>query len=107
MLEIPLPEMIKVGGFNYTIKVDAENDTLLTDNDSWGEHSGRQRVLRILSTAPEQQFSKTFIHEVLHAIDMVYQSNKLNDEEVSAISNGLLQVLEELGIRFVKVIKCV
>jgi len=105
VLEIPLPEMIKVGGFNYTIKVDAENDTLLTDNGNWGEHSGRQRVLRILSTAPAQQFSETFLHEVLHAIDCVYHYNGLNNEDVTALSNGLFQVMEELGIRFVKVIK--
>ncbi len=102
MVEILLPSTIKIGGFDYEIKVDGETDTLLIDNDNWGEHSGRQRLLRIKSTAPPQQFSKTFIHEILHAIDLVYQNGKLSNEEVSAISNGLLQVLEQLDVRFVK-----
>jgi len=102
MIEIKLPKSIKVGGFDYKIDISLRRDKQLKDNDNWGEHSGRNREISIVSDCSPQQFSSTFIHEALHAVDCVYQQSELTDKQVSALSHGLHQVLEQLKIRFVK-----
>lgn len=101
-MKVVIPACIKVGGFDYSIKADSENDVELKDNDNWGEHSGRLRQIRIQSDCTPQQFSQTFLHEILHAIDTVYQGVKLSNEEITSLSSGLFQVLEQLDVRFVK-----
>ena len=102
MIEIKVPSSIKVGGYDYIIEVSPEHDKELEDFDNWGEHSARLKRIRIRSRCSEQQFSETFLHEILHAVDEVYNHHGLNNEIVSALSQGLFQVLEQLGIRFKK-----
>ena len=101
MYEIKIPASIKIGGFDYLVEVSEYHTTELRDNSNWGEHSERQRRIRFDPTALPQQISQTFIHEIVHAVDAVYQGRKLTEDSTHAMANGLLQVLEQLGIRFV------
>ena len=102
MHEIVLPETIKVGGFDYPILINDEVNRALEDNRWRGEHSDLWKNIKILSRLDPQSFSATFIHEVLHAINSVYLDSDLREYQIAAISNGFHQVLEQLGVRFIK-----
>ena len=103
MYEIQIPDTIKVGGIDYTIRHTKESDKDLVDADRWGSHSERQHCIDLRTDCSPQQKSATFIHECLHAIDTVYLSKQIGDERIiGGLESGLLQVLEQLGIRFVK-----
>lgn len=102
MIEIELPRTIKVGGFTYTIEVSAEHDRDLQGRALWAEHSGALKRIRVDSQCSSEQFAESFGHELLHALDCVYNNNKLTEEDTNGLAQGLFQVLEQLGIRFVK-----
>ena len=76
MIEIPIPESLKVGGFDYSIELSHRNDRELRSDNNWGECSGYLRRIRIDTEASPIQFSETFLHEVIHAIDHVYGYNR-------------------------------
>ena len=99
--KIKIPASIKIGGYDYEIEVSEYHTTELRDNSNWGEHSERQRRIRFDPTALPQQISQTFLHEIIHAVDAVYQGRKLTEDSTHAIANGLLQVFEQLGVRFI------
>ena len=101
MIEVEIPKTIKVGGYDYTIQVTPDVDIDLESRGHFGEHSTARRCLRIRSQCLPQEISDTFLHETIHAVDSVYSYAKLSDEQVEALSHGLLQVLEQLGIRFI------
>ncbi len=102
MIEIQVPETIKIGGHDYKIEVCPERDQSLTEEDWNGEHSSRSHRIAVLSTLAPQLFSKVFMHEVLHGINAVYYHSKLEEEAAQSLSEGLLQVMEQLRVRFVK-----
>ncbi len=101
MHEIQIPKTIQVGGFNYDIDTGGHYNEELSRHGHWAEHSAIARNIRLDTTMKPQQASKTFIHEVLHAINMIYSNESLAEEEVQNISQGVFQVMEQLGIRFV------
>ncbi len=102
MIEIKIPKKLKVGGFDYSLEMSEYHDRELWDAENWGEHSVKLRRIRISTGCSVQQFSETFWHEIIHAVDTVYQGSKLSNDEVAALSNGLFQVLEQLGVRIVQ-----
>lgn len=101
MYEINIPASIKIGGFDYRIEKSESHNKELQEDNCWGEHSEKQRRIWFDSSASPQQISQTFIHEIIHAVDAVYQGRKLTEDSIHAVANGLLQVLEQLGIRFI------
>jgi hypothetical protein len=98
MVEVVIPKTIKVGGFDYTIEMTPAHDAELRDNKNYGECSNQLKRIRICSDCQGQQFSETFIHEIVHAIDNVFGHNTLTEDQVHALGNGFLQVFEQLGI---------
>ncbi len=102
MVEIKVPATLKIGGFDYSVEVNVIHDRELRSDGNWGQCADRLRRIRIESTSLPQQFSETFLHEVLHAIDGIYGHYELKEEQYHHLGQGLLQVFEQLGIRFVK-----
>ncbi len=100
MYEIEIPESIKVGGCDYTIYIDTPTDRELELDSHIGQHSDLLKRIRIRSSLLPQQFSEVFFHEVLHAVSCVYCAD-LEERQVVGMSNGIHQVLEQLGVRFV------
>ncbi len=98
-MKIKIPKTIKVGGFDYRITFDLVNDE---EGSKWGWWRNFPQEIELSKEAPEQRRSHTFIHELLHAIDDTYLGNKLSEDEVIGLTTGLHQILEQLGIRFVK-----
>jgi len=103
VIEIAIPDTIKIGGFNYTILHNKDKDIELYDNVVFGTHSAMLRRIELKTDSPPQQKSLTFIHECLHAIDDIYLCQQIkSDILIDGLANGLLQLFEQLGVRFVK-----
>jgi len=103
MYEIKIPDVIKIGGFDYSVVHSKENDIELKDANLWGSHSERLRRIELNTEASSQQKSATFIHECLHAIDTVYLNGQIDDHKIiRGLESGLHQILEQLGVRFVR-----
>lgn len=100
--QVPIPRKIKIGGFDYSIVVSPAFDKELFADGNKGSMSSRLRRIIVSSTLPPQDFSETFVHEILHAVDDIYTNSSLTENQVFLLANGLLQVLEQLGVRFVK-----
>jgi hypothetical protein len=102
MIELAIPLSLKVGGLDYKIECSEETARELRANGCWGEHNGWLQRIRIRKELGSQVQSQVFIHEVIHAISDIYLNGKLNDDDlVEPLSQGLTQVFEELGVRFV------
>lgn len=105
MHRVKVLKKIKIGGFDYTIKLSDRINKELDSSGIWGRHFGPLREIQLASDGnmSAQQFSQTFLHELIHAISSVYcESKELAEADVAAVSNGLYQALEQLGVRFVK-----
>lgn len=102
MIEITIPSMIEVGGFDYSIVSDIETDKELEAESAWGQHSQVLKRIRLCSVMSSQQCSSTVIHELLHAVSDECLSEGLNEGQVKGLTHGLLQVFKQLGVGFVK-----
>ena len=102
MIRIPLPQRLKVGGHTYSIETSAKINAELNSRNAWGLHNATFRRIQLDTSSSEAQFSQAALHEFLHAVDTVYSDGNLSDLTVSTLSEGLLQILEQLGVRLVK-----
>uniref|UniRef100_A0A6M3LRK1 SprT-like domain-containing protein n=1 Tax=viral metagenome TaxID=1070528 RepID=A0A6M3LRK1_9ZZZZ len=101
MIEVQIPASIKVGGFDYNIKIDVKTDEELKGHGWRGSQCEYSRDIEIMSTLRPQEFSSIAIHELLHAVSLVYGVD-LCEHDNGVLANGLHQVMEQLGVRFVK-----
>lgn len=100
-----LPKKLKVGGhiykiifpFKFTERVDLvgqhDSQTLeirVNDKDSGGRDIADSRIKEV------------FWHEILHAIDVAYNGDKIEEDTVRRLSEGLYQVLNDNFIVKVK-----
>ena len=103
--QIKVPHKIKVGGFDYKICQSKRIEKELDAEAMWGSHSEILREIHLMrgdGKISAQQYSQSFLHEVIHSINAVYRRSKLDEDDISGISRGLHQVFEQLGIRFIK-----
>jgi len=102
MIEVSVSGGIKVGGFDYQVDMsEAAHRDLLADNDS-GQCDFRNKVISVDCAESPQQVSKVFIHEIIEAVNHVYCNDKIEHEKIQQLSFGIHQVIESLGLRFVK-----
>lgn len=96
-----IPETLKVGGFNYLVKKGYEFSER-TDLKGQTQHELLKIVIAEKTAGgksyPKQQTEECFIHEIVHAVDYIYNNNSLKEKDVSAISLGLYQVLNDNGL---------
>lgn len=102
MYEIKIPKEIKIGGIDFAIKMDEVTHISLNDRSNRGEHSDRCRLISIDNSLSSQDISITFTHECCHAVDSIYCNNELSEYQIRGMAHGIHQVLEQLGIRFVR-----
>ncbi len=105
MIEIEIPDNLKIGGHEYKIQCSQEEDAILDAQPPagwWGRHSEANRIIVIHSKASPTQQSRTFLEEAGHAINNVYSGNAIEHDKVKDYAEGLLQLFEQLGVRFVK-----
>lgn len=102
MIEIKIPHSFRVGGFTYRIRQGNEVHDNLEELGRWGQHSGVHHRIDLDCAANPEQLSKTFGHELLHAVNFIYCGDKVSEDDIQGLSQGLFQVMEQLGVRFVK-----
>lgn len=97
-MEIEIPKSIKVGGKTYSILY----PYVFTERtDLRGQTCSDTLEIKIsdqLKTGEKfhtENIQETFIHEVLHAVDIIYNSNKLEEDEITRLGEGLFQVLKD------------
>lgn len=96
-MKIKVPDTIKIGGHKYTIILD--NGKRMLDENIYGEINHRKLEIRINSTRPDSQRREALIHEILHGVDKVYDSD-CDEKTISHLSEGLNQTFDELDIQF-------
>jgi len=95
-MKIYIPEKVKVCGKVYDITYPYN---FVDDSVYYG--MCRHATLRILlgnksesgETLPKDIIDETFIHELTHTINHIYLDNKLDENEVGRLSEGLYQVI--------------
>jgi len=100
--EIHISRGITVGGFDIEIRINDESDKELYSVIKDGSCSLFLQRILLKSNLTPQGLSALYIHEVFHAIDKVYLDDSLTEIQIAALANGWLQILEQLGVRFVK-----
>jgi len=98
-MDIEIPDTIKVGGLDYTVIFG--RSLRLAGNLRKGETRYAEQVIAIDDTALQQQINEVMLHELLHAVDNVYNADCLTEDEVNRLAHGLHQVFEQLGINFI------
>jgi len=96
-VNIKIPQEIKVGGHAFKVVLD-------NIGEGYGRRADIDYKRLVISIVPDKVYSvknEGFIHEILHAIDTVYLSRKIDSEDIiEPLAEGLWQVFEQLGIEF-------
>lgn len=108
--KMKIPERLKVGGHWYTVKYPHD---FQERNDVWGAHLPHKRTILLAGddgSGEKRAMSAvtvSFIHELLHAIDLIYgaeclfkfkANDGLNEESrVSLLAEAIFQVLVDNG----------
>lgn len=101
MNEVNISKGIQVGGFRYAVDTSEKaHRDLLADHDA-GQCDCRNKVISLDYDESPEQISKTFIHEVIEAVNHVYCNDKVEHEKIQQLSFGIHQVCESLEVRFV------
>ena len=93
-----IPKKIKVGGHIY----DVDTNYFFKERfDRCGSSDHQQKEIKItkIDTGGRPRHISdvevTFIHELLHCVDEVYNANSLEEKSVSVLAEGLYQVLKD------------
>ena len=100
--EIKIPPSLKIGGFTYRIDTSKRARHELDSDGAWGKCRNASREIMVDVTASPEQISSTYLHEIFHAIDSIFNDGGLTEKETRSLTNGLHQVMEQLGVRFIK-----
>ena len=92
-----IPKELKVGGRTFKVK-----HPHYSKHRAWGSilyNSSEIRIYRYGLKPPEKASKQTmeepFIHEIIHAIDFVYNYDSLPEKVVGRLAEGLYQVLQD------------
>ncbi len=95
-----IPDNLTVGGHNYKVL----RDYMFREReDIDGQADQTFQEIRLAERGIGGVFNRTlieqnFMHELLHCVDNVYNAQKLEEETVTRISQGLYQVLKVNGM---------
>ena len=93
-----IPRSIKVGGHTYQVEF---MDGLWMREGNLGQcRHHTDQTIELDSALHPDQTAATFLHEMLHIVDRVYNKGSLGEDEVDAIAEGLYQAFSEMGITF-------
>lgn len=93
-----IPKQLKVGGHVFKVW---EKYRFQDRSDRCGQSEIDELRIKIThmtqngTLRPRSQIEQTFIHEMLHCVDGIYNNHKLTEDDVSRISEGLYQVLQD------------
>lgn len=93
-----MPDKIKIGGMIYTVEEKADE---VRDNRRSGCSNGNAQTIIIDKDITKQFKESTFIHEVLHQIDFIYNI-ELDHKQVFLLETGIFAFLKDNPNIFVK-----
>ncbi len=99
---VDISKGIKVGGFDYAVDMSQEAHRDLVADHDVGQCDCKNHKIMVDCDENEQQISKTFLHEVIEAVNHVFCADKIEHERIQQLSFGLHQVMESLGVKFGK-----
>lgn len=91
-----IPEKIKLGGFNITVKKERH---LIIERNELGNYRPRIQQITIDEDNTDQQQEETLIHEILEAITCHYDVD-IEHHKLSVIATVLHQVLKDNDLNF-------
>lgn len=94
-MNIKVPRRIQVGGHIYSIDY---NEELQRKENRWGTHDHHSLEIEIYPHTSSTVKSSTLLHELLHAITVVYSQSKCDDDTIQSIAEGLTQIMGQMGI---------
>lgn len=80
-----IPKTLKVGGLNYKVRMADDIDL-----DHSGETDNKNLLIKLLKTAKPDAVEATFIHEILHAINI-----ELAEKDVEFLAMALYGVIKD------------
>lgn len=93
-MKLVIPDKCQIGGHTYRVAFNAS----MKDEGDYGRVNHRLQKIELNPVRPESQRTEALIHEVLHVINSVYFDRHLEEDAIAAISEGLLQVFQQLDI---------
>lgn len=92
---IKVRKQYQVGGHTYSVILNKG----LQDSGDYGQVNHRTQEIEINPLRPESQKAEALGHELLHIINNVYADGRLSEGDVGALSQGLYQVFQQLGVK--------
>jgi len=95
--KMKLPKKLKIAGHIYTVIY----PYTFTEVSLQGQSDLIQKEIRLGKVdtggnlVPQAQLNNTLCHEILHCIDYEYNNQKLDDNMIDRLGNGLYQVLRD------------
>lgn len=95
-----IPSAVKVGGMVYAVQRRRKFDS----PTQWGRVDHALNTIQLSehdqhgAPAACENVEQTFMHEILHVVDHVYNSEGLEEDAVERLSHGLYQVLKDNGL---------
>ena len=98
-----IPKEVKVGGRTFKVKhphysrdnnwglIEYNTSEIFLYQYAWKYRKGKRT--KILFKPSKQNKEQTFIHEMLHGIDFVYNNDSLPETVTARLAEGLYQVL--------------
>ena len=96
-IPIKLPAKVKIGGHLYDVVF---RPYLWLEENRQGSHNAHIRRIEI-DPAFKSNLAANIIHEELHAINNVYLNDRLTEDDVTALAEGIYQVFVDFGIRII------
>ena len=88
---------VKVGGIFYKVI----QNYIFKETELMGQAEHRETEIRISSKTPNntcysrQKIEECFLHEILHCVDNIYNCQKLDEDTITRLSQGLYQVFND------------
>jgi len=94
-----IPNSVKIGGKTYNIIYPY---TFVERFDHMAQINNDMLTIFLTDMCekqplPKQQIEESLLHEIIHAVDYIYNANKLDEDTISRLSEGLYQVLNDNG----------
>ncbi len=87
-----IPRTLKVGGHKYKVML---NHKFTKKENLVGQARHMDLEIRLQKNVNKKKLEEIFLHEVIHCVDNVWNSQKMNERMVDNISEGLYQVLTD------------
>lgn len=99
MKNIYLPDKLQVGLWDVKVE-NLSHECIAGNHGGFARLLHGDRAIELPEGEDPRWCNYVFLHEILHQIDRVFLGDKLEEDSTTAISLGLAQVMEQLGVRF-------